>query len=550
MRKLFALVLVVAMTASANEISYRSLQSGSTAGGTPLFDHGIHGEGQVIAILDTGLDYDNCFFAELDGSRPPINTGSPTGGYAWANVDPNRRKVIAYDFLYSCDQFPSAPGCEDPNDPKAYDNQGHGTHAAAAALGSHGTPTVHAVYDSVAPAAKLVVQDAGFIGGDDCSQRPGIGCPVNLTPILDQAYKQGVRIHSNSWGDQQGVPFPLPTPTANYSSSAHDVDAFVWSHPDMLVIFNTGNSRINEPPPASTLSAPGCAKNTLQVGGTRIPGHEDDILAGYTLSGPTRDGRVKPDLVGPAFVTAGDTDGDTTTKNCNVTGQSGTSWSAPSIAGAAALARQYYTGGFYPTGVATPANAFTPSAALLKATMIASARPILFRDSDTGTIAAQPVPSYEQGFGFPVLHDVLSFPGDRTRLRVADIPLESGLAQGDTTTTRIDVHAGVPLRVVLVWTDPAGVPRLATDSTPELVNDLDLRVVDPAGNVIYGNDSLHPHQPDRLNNVEVVSLPTPAAGPYAISVDATRIAQGPRQSYALVITGDFAQALRSRAVRR
>src|SRR5258708_17713397 len=128
MRKLFALLLV-ALTASANEISYRSLQSGSTAGGTPLFDHGIHGEGQVIAILDTGLDYDNCFFAESDGSRPPINTGSPASGYAWTNIDPTRRKVIAYDFLYSCDQFPGAPGCEDPSDPKAHDSQGHGTHA-------------------------------------------------------------------------------------------------------------------------------------------------------------------------------------------------------------------------------------------------------------------------------------------------------------------------------------------------------------------------------------------------------------------------------------
>ena len=102
----------------------------------------------------------------------------------------------------------------------------------------------------------------------------------------------------------------------------------------------------------------------------------------------------------------------------------------------------------------------------------------------------------------------------------------------------------------VVWTDPPGVPRSATDSTPELVNDLDLRVIDPAGNVLYGNESLHPHQPDRLNNVEVVSLPSPAAGSYTISIDAARIAQGPRQSYALVITGDIAPAMRARAVRR
>ena len=56
MRKLFA-VLLVASTAAANETSYRLLQSGSGKGPTPLHDHGIHGEGQLVAIIDTGLDY-------------------------------------------------------------------------------------------------------------------------------------------------------------------------------------------------------------------------------------------------------------------------------------------------------------------------------------------------------------------------------------------------------------------------------------------------------------------------------------------------------------
>ena len=54
MRKLFV-VLMIAATASANEISYRSLQSFTTA--TPLHDRGLHGEGQIVAVLDTGLDY-------------------------------------------------------------------------------------------------------------------------------------------------------------------------------------------------------------------------------------------------------------------------------------------------------------------------------------------------------------------------------------------------------------------------------------------------------------------------------------------------------------
>ena len=83
-----------------------------------------------------------------------------------------------------------------------------------------------------------------------------------------------------------------------------------------------------------------------------------------------------------------------------------------------------------------------------------------------------------------------------------------------------------------------GVVRGTNDPTPELVNDLDLRVVDAAGHAIVGNDALHPGQPDRLNNVEVVSIANPPAGNYTVSVSANRIGSGTRQSFALVISGD------------
>ena len=561
MRKLFAsVILAIAFIAAADETSWRSVQTGWPLGEAPLFDHGIYGQRQIIAILDTGLDWDSCYFAEPDGSRPPINTGSPQLGLHSSNVDTSRRKVIAYDFLYSCDQFPGAFGCDDPNDPAAYDNARHGTLAASVAAGDKGTPFIHGdPADGIAPRAKLIVQDGGFIGGDNCSQRPGFGCPVNLTPILDQAYRQGARIHSNSWGDRQGIPSPLPAPTANYSAGARDVDAFVWSHPDMLVVFDTGNYLTNDPPPASSLAAPGCAKNTLQVGGTRYTFHNvDDVVTPFSLLGPTRDGRIKPDVVAPSFVLAGDSDGDVTSHGCITSRQSGTSWSAPSVAGEAALVRQYYTDGFYPTGVATQSNAFVPSAALLKATLIAAARAVPYDwIYNVGVTPAKPVPSYEQGFGFPVLDDALYFPGDRARIRVADVPLAQGLTQGETAMLQLNVAPGVPLKVVLVWTDPAGTPRGVSDPTPELVNDLDLRITTATGSTLLGNESLHPGQPDRLNNVEVVSIAQPPAGLYTISVTASHLGFGTRQSYALVITGDLADAIppmpspaRVRATRR
>jgi hypothetical protein len=231
---------------------------------------------------------------------------------------------------------------------------------------------------------------------------------------------------------------------------------------------------------------------------------------------------------------------------CTATRQVGTSWSSPTIAGAALLVRQYFTDGFYPTGVATPANAFTPSAALLKATLIAAAQRVPYKyNAQSYIVATDPVPSYEQGFGFPVLDDALYFPGDTSKLRVSDVT--PGLAAGESVSTTITAAPGTPLKIVLVWTDPAGTPR--NDSKPQLVNDLDLRVTTPSGATMFGNELLHPGQADRLNNVEVVAVDAPESGKYTIDVSASRIGLGPRQAYALVITGDFTdRAARTRAV--
>ena len=66
------------------------------------------------------------------------------------------------------------------------------------------------------------------------------------------------------------------------------------------------------------------------------------------------------------------------------------------------------------------------------------------------------------------------------------------------------------------------------------MNDLDLRV-----NQTWGNEELHPGQRDTRNNVEAVSVATPAAGTYTITVNANRLGFGAKQGYALVLTGDF-----------
>src|SRR5262245_59121446 len=49
-------------------------QSGVNGGQTtPIFNHGIHGEGQVVGIIDTGLDADMCYFRDQALGLPPVN---------------------------------------------------------------------------------------------------------------------------------------------------------------------------------------------------------------------------------------------------------------------------------------------------------------------------------------------------------------------------------------------------------------------------------------------------------------------------------------------
>ena len=74
-----------------------------------------------------------------------------------------------------------------------------------------------------------------------------------------------------------------------------------------------------------------------------------------------------------------------------LTGKFGTSMATPVVAGNAAIVRQYYRQGWYPTGAAVAQNAFTPSAALLKATLIGGADSLLSLEASEARTARVPL---------------------------------------------------------------------------------------------------------------------------------------------------------------
>jgi len=485
-------------------------QSGLDAGQTtPVFDHGIHGEGQVVGYIDTGVDADMCYFRDTARGLPPTNACN--GGTV---VDTAQRKVLAVDFLTSSECAGGIASTE-------WDTQGHGSHVGGTIAGDNFANLItHNPGDGMAPGAKLVVQDAGF-STDNCGDLPGIGCPVvDLKPIFLQAFNQGARIHTNSWGDNENA-----ASQNNYTAASQDVDQFMFDHPDFLILFAAGNSG----PGTGSVGSPSTAKNGISVGAT-LRAASANSMAGFSSCGPTRDGRIKPDLTMPGSnIVSARNDTNVASNNCATTTMSGTSMASPAAAGMAALVRQYYTDGFYPTGAAVAANRFTPSAALVKATMLNSTKTM----TGTGT---GPVPNNCQGWGRVLLDDALFFTGQARTLFATD---DAGFAQGtagQTKTFTVQVAAGQPLRVTLAWTDFPSTPAASVN----LNNDLDLVVSGPSGtflgNVFSNSQSVTGGTADRRNNVEQVALNAPAAGSYTITVRAFNVPSS-AQRFSLVASG-------------
>lgn len=207
---------------------------------------------------------------------------------------------------------------------------------------------------------------------------------------------------------------------------------------------------------------------------------------------------------------------------------------APVVAAAAAVVRQYFSDGFYPTGVAEKGPSHEASGPLVKAVLIGGATTMKgFSGAAALPMAA---PSPVQGWGHVNLASSLPLNGGDTvkNMQVVDLAAFSG--QGKSHVYCIDAQGGT-LSVTLVWHDPAGSPA----AEQQLVNDLDLDVKLAA----LGGLKLHSQgaaTPDRVNNVERIVLQSAPAGHVAITVKAHSLSTTTQQ-YSLVVLGSFSGVL-------
>jgi hypothetical protein len=280
--------------------------------------------------------------------------------------------------------------------------------------------------------------------------------------------------------------------------------------------------RHEEQIPFDTIGVTASAKNVVAVGAiSGIPGNV--TIANFSSRGPAKDGRVKPDVVarGANVLSTIPTD--------SYDRKQGTSMSSPVVTGIAVLLTEQWRKTF--------AGA-SPLPEQLKALLLAGA-------DDLGN----PGPDYTYGFGLVNAKTSVDFIRNDagTGSHIRNLSFTQGQAQ--SFEFPLVVTEAQNLRVLLNWADPPAVFLGDEDlATPALVNDLDLKVIDPQGNTVlpYVLDKVAytanaTHGVNKVDNVEEVEIGHAPAGTYRVVATGSRVSKGP-QTAVLVATGALGAA--------
>jgi uncharacterized repeat protein (TIGR02543 family) len=357
------------------------------------------------------------------------------------------------------------------------------------------------------------------------------------------------------WGDREDAAF------GQYYATARDWDTLCYSAPYYLPCKAAGNDRSDLAPPSGTtfsyysrrkwvaktydpvtdpyndgyniggfdtLEPTGTAKNILTVGAVydAVSGGSRSLAAAgmttFSGWGPADDGRVKPDVVGNGYslyssIGSGD---------ASYAYYSGTSMATPNVCGSVTLLTDYY-------GQLFPGQCMRAST--LKGLVIHTA-------DDLGAAG----PDYKFGWGLVNMKaaaNVIKLHYDEPAVQHL---VEQSLDAATTSRTNSFTWTGTnAIRVTLCWTDPAGAAQTGLDvTTKNLVNDLDLRVIGPTGQV-YMPYVLVPSTPDvpattgdnSIDNVEQVYISAPGiSGVCRITVSLHGALSGSSQRYSVIFS--------------
>ena len=370
------------------------------------------------------------------------------------------------------------------NNDKADADLATNTHATGVAGMINGGGILSEFTKGMAPKATLNAWD---FSGDILSELKA-GITAKQLSVTNHSYYLGLF----------SSPYNCSEPPGLYVTETSDLDKIAKDNEYVTHIFSVGNSFTGCGTGGSVVPGFQGAKNIIDVGLV------DAVDVHITSSvGPTYDGRLKPEIVSLGYNVFG------LRRYNSFTKYYGSSFASPMITGIAGLIQEQYKkdhAGVY------------PKSSLVKALLCNTAFDLGFSG-----------PDYRYGFGRVNANKAIkALIGNNYEMGM--------LSNGQTNTVVLPVASGAKkLKVMITWNDP----EATLPATKILVNDLDLEILDPNGQIVLpwvlgiNHDDVAVRGRDSLNNIEQITIDNPLAGNYLIRVKGNSVPFGP-QEYALV----------------
>lgn len=358
------------------------------------------------------------------------------------------------------------------------------------------------VASGILPSAKGMSYMANLKAWDFTNDRNEMATNANSLLVSNHSYE-----NLAGWYNTGGVQYWLGDTTLNedhdwkfgfYDSRTGTWDSISYSSPYYLIVKAVGNDRgasvghgtphyfwngfaweystrtRSNVGPYDCIVTYGTAKNILTVGAVDLlpNGYVSPPLNMLSVSswGPTDDGRIKPDLV----------TGTNSTSSTNSINDSsyqsigGTSVASGAASGALFLLQQHYHN--------------------LKGVYLKSATLKGLAIHTANACKTALGPNYESGWGLLNIAKAAKVLSDSN----VNIVKEYNLNNNDTLNTMVYINGIDTSRFTICWTDPPAVVTAPAynDTTPKLVNDIDLRILSLSNNTIYEPYILNPSSPN------------------------------------------------------
>ncbi|MBR6379456.1 MAG: S8 family serine peptidase [Fibrobacter sp.] len=411
-----------------------------------LSDADYTGEGVIVGVYDTGIDFTHPGFNERnsDGVLVPRKAVGYNDGRTVANGGINITDVNMSGY--------------------------HGTHVAGI-IGGNGSDSSSYAYRGVAPKVNFLSDKMTFY-----RQK---GHVVNHSHVdIDSVNHNAVSYYNSRMMSLDENIFN------NWKEGAENGDNFSKA---VIVVAGNNGTEPQYGKPKGYHSILVHSKNSIAVGAI----NKNFELANFSSMGPLWDGLIKPDIMAPGVGITSSIPYSWIGKDKYYYPSQGTSMAAPFVSGIAALMYQKF---HKLTGESLETLSMRNSS--VKAMLIHGAKDmngcsdinmdIFAADSDTCTPYTQG-PDFASGWGYVDARtslDIIDNYNVNTKsfARFREFEISNGAQRRWTISVPAGQHS---LRTTLVWDDAAGDNTLENYMESKLVNDLDLYLISPSGRIYY-----------------------------------------------------------------